>query len=249
MLQFCQCEALPFFILGKGSNTLFDDRGFNGLVILNCLDYCHQKEALFTVGAGFSFARLGNLTARLGYSGLEFAAGIPATCGGAIFMNAGAQGQEVSTCLQTVTYVNTMGEERLFKKEELELGYRTSSFQKMQGAISEATFLLHACSEAKERQKKAVEYRLMTQPYKNPSAGCAFRNTEQSSAGALIDSCGLKGLREGGALVSEKHANFIVNAGGATAVDVLLLIQKVKQQVFDKSGVHLETEIRYIPYE
>lgn len=249
MLKFCHSVGLPFFILGKGSNTLFDDRGFKGLVILNRLDYLTQEGALFTVGAGYSFARLGVQTAGRGFSGLEFAAGIPATCGGAIFMNAGAGGQDVSSALESVTYINSSGEERVYQKEELEFRYRYSTFQKLKGAIVEGSFSLLASEGAKKKQQSALDYRLKTQPYKSPSIGCIFRNPHAASAGGLIESCGLKGLKKGGAEVSSKHANFVINAGEAKAAEVLELIQMVKKRVFEEKGILLEEEIRYLPYE
>lgn len=250
MLMFCHQERLPFFILGKGSNTLFDDRGFNGLVILNKIDYLHEKKSYFQVGAGYSFARLGQETARRGYGGLEFAAGIPGTCGGAVFMNAGASGQETFETLVEVTYLTHEGDELVFKKDDMQYGYRFSSFQSMKGSIVEACFALKPCAEAKIQQKKAIEYRVKTQPYKDPSIGCIFRNpSRDNSAAFLIDQCGLKGMKEGGAFVSMKHANFIVNLENAEARDVLNLIQKIKEAVFSKTQIHLQEEIRFLPYE
>lgn len=249
MLAFCHEKALPFFILGKGSNSLFDDRGFNGLVIANKIDTLEQKGNEFVAGAGYSFARLGSQTARLGFSGLEFAAGIPATVGGAIFMNAGANGKETCEPLQTTIFINDKGEKKIIKKQELEFGYRTSSFQKMKGAIVSGTFLLEPSSNAKEIQKKIVDYRLKTQPYKDKSAGCAFRNPPGSVAGRLIEECGWKGKGIGGAAVSTRHANFIINKSQATSADILNLVKEVKEKVLKEKGILLEEEIRYVPYE
>jgi UDP-N-acetylmuramate dehydrogenase len=237
------------FILGKGSNCLFDDRGFNGLVILNKIDTIQQDENIFTVGGGYGFARLGGQTARLGFGGLEFASGIPATVGGAIYMNAGANGAQTADCLDCVLFVTAEGDLTSFKKEELHFDYRTSSFQKMKGAIVQGIFVLTSQVEAKEKQKKLLEYRLQTQPYKDKSAGCVFRNPEGcSSAGRLIDECGLKGINVGGAQVSPMHANFLINANGATAADILGLIELIKERVYREKGIKLEEEIRYIPY-
>lgn len=248
MLSFAHHRALPTFILGKGSNTLFDDRGFDGLVILNRIDYLDQEEALFTVGSGYSFARLGGLTSRHGWSGLEFASGIPATVGGAIYMNAGANGKETAERLVEVAYVTEKGELIRFQKEELHFAYRTSSFQKWKGAIVEGVFQLIPSESAKTAQKELLDYRLKTQPYKEKSAGCAFRNPPSVAAGKLIEECGLKGLSIGGAAVSDRHANFIVNSGNATAQDVHDLICKIKETIYQKKGVLLEEELRYIPY-
>ena len=249
MLSYCHQKKLPFFILGKGSNTLFDDRGYNGLVIFNRIDTLEHQEGRFIVGSGYGFARLGSQTARLGWSGLEFASGIPATVGGAIYMNAGANGKETKDALESVTFVTETGEIVNYKKEELEFGYRHSSFQRMQGAIVSAVFILTSSPVAKVSQKEILEYRLKTQPYKDKSAGCAFRNPPGLAAGKLIDECGGKGIRVGQAAVSDKHANFIINTGSAKASDILHLIREIKETVYKEKGVHLEEEIRYVPYE
>jgi len=248
VLRFCHIAKLPVYILGKGSNSLFDERGFCGAVLLNKIDRCHQEGPLFRVGAGYSFARLGQLTARLGYSGLEFAAAIPASVGGAVFMNAGANGQQTFDALHQVTYITKEGKRLLFTKEQMTFGYRNSCFQKMQGAIVEAIFSLRIDQGARAHQKEIVDYRLQTQPYKSHSCGCVFKNPPGKSAGALIEECGLKGAKVQAAAVSPKHANFIVNQGGATAGQICDLIAFVKEEVYQKSGVLLEEEIRYIPY-
>ncbi len=250
MLQVSSDLGLRVFILGKGSNTLFDDRGFDGLVILNKIDYLKMEEGeIFRAGSGYSFARLGGITARLGVTGLEFASGIPATVGGAIYMNAGANGQETFDTLLEVGFLSSKGESLNLKKADLQFGYRTSSFQKMEGAIVEGIFQLKPSISAKETQKKILNYRLKTQPYKEKSAGCAFRNPEGEAAGKLIDTCGLKGVSVGGAQVCPLHANFIVNSTQAKAQDVLALIQKVKETVYEQKGVLLEEEIRFVSYD
>ncbi|MFZ0566115.1 MAG: UDP-N-acetylmuramate dehydrogenase [Chlamydiales bacterium] len=248
MLIFAYRNGLSFFILGKGSNCLFDDRGYHGLVIRNRIDYLNQQENVFTAGGGYSFARLGKVTARLGWSGLEFAAGIPATVGGAIFMNAGANGQETADTLTHVDYVSEAGEMSSFSREQLTFDYRTSPFQQMKGAIVGGAFRLKDSQSAKRDQNKNLNDRLKTQPYSEKSAGCVFRNPQNFSAGQLIEESGLKGYQIGGACVSKKHANFIVNTGGAKASDVLQLIETIKEKVYQKKGILLREEIRYIPY-
>jgi len=249
MLAYAHQTGLPVHVLGKGSNSLFDDRGFNGLVILNRIDFLEQKEHVFTVGSGYSFARLGGVTARGGWSGLEFASGIPATVGGAIYMNAGANGKETADVLAEVGYVTEKGELIRFQKEELHFGYRCSSFHKWRGAIVDSVFHLAPSDKAKVQQKEILDYRLKTQPYGDKSAGCAFRNPAGDSAGRLIDASGLKGLHVGGATISKMHANFIVNTGHAKARDVLELIDEIKEKIYREKGVLLEEEIRYIPYD
>lgn len=240
---------VPFIIVGKGSNTLFDDRGFDGLVILNKIAFCDQKEEIVHVGAGYNFSLLGVQTARRGWAGLEFASGIPATVGGAIFMNAGANGKETCESLETVSFVDENGNLRLFAKNELMFSYRFSSFQKMKGAIASATFRLEKHEDARKKQLDIVDYRMRTQPYKDKSAGCVFRNPKEHSAGALIERSGLKGLKVGGAEVSVLHANFLINKDKATARDVLELARLVKEKVFAATGIELEMELRYQDYD
>ena len=246
-LRFARENDLPFLILGKGSNCLFDDKGFEGLAILNKIDFCDYRASRVSVGSGYSFSLLGVQTARKGFSGLEFASGIPATVGGAVFMNAGANGKETCDALESVLYLHANGEKREYRKEELSFAYRFSSFQKMKGAILSATFSLHSDPTARAQQLKIIDYRMRTQPYKDKSAGCVFRNPQEGvSAGALIDQCGLKGFSFGGAKVSEMHANFIVNGGSASSRDVIELIRLIQEKVKEKTGVHLEPEIRLI---
>lgn len=249
MLLYAAHQQMPFFILGKGSNTLFDDRGFDGLVILNAIEGCCQVDHTFTVGSGYSFPRLGQVTAKLGYQGLEFAAGIPASVGGAIFMNAGAGGQQTFDCLHSVDYVTMSGECIRLHKGEMQWGYRHSCFQEMTGAIVGGCFELSTEVGAHQRQRLLVDYRLETQPYKMKSAGCVFRNPIGQSAGRWIEELGLKGMRVGGVSVSTKHANFIVNDQGGSAEDVRTLILLIQERVLNEKGMLLEEEIRYIPFE
>lgn len=245
----CRSEKLPFFIIGKGSNSLFHDKGFNGVIILNKIDFIdRQPEGRYHVGAGYSFSLLGTQTARHGYAGLEFASGIPGSVGGAVFMNAGANGKETCETLESVDYMTEDGILKTLPKDELFFAYRTSSFQKMPGAIIGATFKLTESATARDKQLEIIAYRKKTQPYSDKSAGCIFRNPNCGHAGALIDQSGLKGMQVGGAKVSEMHANFIVNAEKATAQDVLELINVIKKQVKEKTGFELESEVRVVPY-
>ena len=244
-----QKERCPFFVLGRGSNTIFDDQGFDGLVILNKMSALKSDEAgLYEVEGGYSFSRLGALTAKAHFTGLEFASGIPGSVGGAIFMNAGANGLETANTLLSVNYLFESGELKTFSKSELSFSYRTSPFQKMKGAILSGTFQLQKNSEAREKQIALIDYRTATQPYNEKSAGCMFRNPEGHSAGRLIEESGLKKFSIGDAFVSEKHANFICNRGSATAKEVLELIQEIQVRVKQKTGLELETEVRFIPY-
>lgn len=242
-LQFAKDHSVPYLVIGKGSNCLFPDQGYEGLVILNKIDFCEWKGNQVYVGAGYSFSLLGIQSARKGFGGLEFASGIPATVGGAIFMNAGANRRETCEAIHSVVYLDETRKE--FFRSDLKFAYRYSPFQRMEGAILAATFTLYPNKAARANQLKIVEGRMKTQPLKEKSAGCIFRNpAPHISAGAMIDQCGLKGFKVGGAKISEIHANFIVNAGHATAQDVLDLIAIVQERVAAKAGVHLEPEIQ-----
>lgn len=241
-------QQVPFLVIGKGSNCLFDDQGFDGLIIVNKISYLHQQDADLDVGAGYNFSLLGVQTARNGWSGLEFASGIPASVGGAVYMNAGANGAETKDCLVEVCYLHPDGEVENFSRDQIDFHYRYSSFQKMQGAILSAKFHLTKKEDARQKQLSIVNYRTKTQPYGDKSAGCVFRNPEGFSAGALIEKCGLKGVKCGGAEVSTLHANFIVNKAQAKAQDVLDLAELVARTVKEKEGVELDMEIRRIPY-
>jgi UDP-N-acetylmuramate dehydrogenase len=249
-LLFAKSKKIPYFVLGKGSNCLFDDRGFNGLVILNRLDWIQEiSPGTFHAGAGTSFALLGIQTAKKGWSGLEFASGIPASVGGAVAMNAGAGQMETKDTLTAVEFLTVEGDILNFNAKDLPFSYRTSPFQKMDGIIISATFTLTASSEAKSKQKELVNYRIQTQPYGEKTCGCVFQNPPGRSAGALIESCGLKGTIVGGAKVSEKHANFLTNHNGATGSDIKKLIEKVKVEVKEKTGIELQLEVKLIPYD
>lgn len=249
LLLRCHQQQIPYLIIGKGSNCLFDDQGFNGVLILNKIDFLETpKLGVFHVGAGYSFSLLGSQTARLGWSGLEFAAGIPGSIGGAVFMNAGANGSDTSQSLISVDFMTPQGELYCFKKSQVSFAYRFSSFQKMPGAIVGASFALTEDKFARQKQLNLLSYRQKTQPLKEKSAGCIFRNPLQTKAGALIDKSGLKGLKMGGAKISEKHANFIINEENATSKDVLSLIQMIQNKIKQEMGIDLESEIRYIPY-
>lgn len=249
-LSYCTKTQLPYFILGKGSNILFDDRGFNGVVIANRIDFLEKKEEhIWHAGAGYSFSLLGTQTARAGLSGLEFASGIPGSVGGAVYMNAGANGRETCESLLSVDFLLPSGELKQFDRKDISFGYRFSSFQSAAGAIVGATFQLASFAQARTNQIDLIRYRQRTQPYGDKSAGCVFRNPENQSAGALIEKIGLKGTSVGGAQVSPLHANFLINTGDASAANVIDLIQLIKNKIKDCKGIELECEVRYIPYQ
>jgi UDP-N-acetylmuramate dehydrogenase len=242
-------EKMPFWVVGKGSNALFDDRGFDGLVILNKIDFIEFNSGKLHVGGGTSFSLLGAKMARKGWGGLEFASGIPGSLGGAIYMNAGANQMETSDYLYAVGFIDEEGQFQEKKKEELLFGYRFSSFQRSHEIIVSARFELVKGEKIREKQRRIIEYRTKTQPYGEKSAGCIFRNPEGGAAGALIEACGLKGKKVGGAEVSTLHGNFIINTNGASANDVLALIKLIQETVEKKTGKCLEMEVEKVPYQ
>jgi len=245
--SFAATAKLPLVVVGKGSNCLFPDQGFDGVVLVNRIDFCTFSDSFVEVGAGYSFSLLGAQAAKRGLSGLEFASGIPASVGGAVFMNAGANGQETATTLHSVRFIDSEGGDKTFLAKDLHFAYRLSPFQSMAGCIVSATFALTKDEAARSRQLTLLTHRLKTQPGKAKSAGCVFRNPSTGpSAGALIDRCQLKGERVGGAKVSEIHANFIVNDASATCADVRALIAHVQKTVQEQTGVWLEPEVRII---
>ena len=247
--KWIQRTALPFWIVGRGSNSLFDDRGFDGLIILNRINFFRLLGTCLHVGAGYSFSLLGHQLVRLGLSGLEFAAGIPGSVGGAIYMNAGAHGMDTQSVLDAVYVIDEEGVYREKKKSHLQFGYRFSSFHVKQDIIVSGKFVLKKCDQSRKKQLALIGHRMKTQPYRAKSAGCVFRNIADMPAAILIERCGLKGKSIGGAEISSLHANFIINRGGATALNVLELISLVKQIVKQKTGYDLKTEVKCVPYQ
>ncbi|KAF7129185.1 hypothetical protein RHSIM_Rhsim10G0067200 [Rhododendron simsii] len=251
VVRYCQEHCIRFMIVGKGSNCLFDDMGFDGCVILNRIEFLERIDSnTFTVGSGFGFNRLGILCSSKGLTGLEFAGGIPGTVGGAAYMNAGANGQETADVVDSIEMVTTEGELQRLNRMDLKFGYRLSPFQDMKdlAAIVAVTFRLKQSESARRRQIEHLERRRNSQPLGERTAGSVFRNPSNSglSAGELIESAGLKGRRVGGAMVSNIHANFFINSGGSTCQDMLELISLVKETVYRKCGVQLKEEVMYV---
>lgn len=249
-IEFAAGRGLPWLILGRGSNLLVRDGGIRGLVIKTglCLREMSNRGSEIEAGAGITLAELANEAARLGLAGLAFAAGIPGTLGGGIFMNAGAYGGELSQVVQSVTAYYPGQGPRTWTAAELDLGYRSSRFQREQAVIESLRLLLTPGDERAIREEMAcyARRRQEKQPLNLPSAGSVFRRPPGGYAGTLIEETGLKGRRVGQAQVSEKHANFIVNLGGATAADVLALIELVRRAVEERTGILLEPEIRVV---
>ncbi|XP_020087964.1 uncharacterized protein LOC109709973 [Ananas comosus] len=252
-IRYCEMKRIQYLIVGRGSNCLFDDRGFDGLVILNRLDQFEVIEpGVYMVGSGYPFNRLGVRCSVEGYSGLEFAGGIPGTVGGAVFMNAGANEQDTGSVIDEVEIVTTEGEVQRLRRSDIAFGYRWSSFQEMTdlAAILSARFRLTAAEKSRERQRALLERRRRTQPIRERTAGSVFRNPLNLgiSAGELIELAGLKGFEIGGAKVSPLHANFFINFNSSTSSDMLLLINHVKEEVHRVFQVQLKEEMRYVPY-
>lgn len=253
VISYCARQNIRFLVIGKGSNCLFDDRGFDGCVILNRICFLERHASgVYHVGSGYPFNVLGTQCSNDGFTGLEFASGIPGTVGGAVFMNAAADGQETAGVLKSVEVVTIHGNKHQMQRAELSYGYRSSPFQMAQGfaAISSATFALAPSPTSRERQREFLKRRKQTQPLAERTAGCVFKNPGSGcqSAGSLIDKAGLKGVSVGAAKVSEIHANFLVNVKDARAKDMINLISLVKEQVRLQLGVDLEEEIIFVPF-
>lgn len=242
---------LPFFILGGGSNLLVADERYNGLVIKMKNTKCKMRneklKCKIFVEAGYSLAKLVRDSIYKNLTGLEWAAGIPGTIGGAIKGNAGAFGSSMADIVKTVEVLDSKNlKTKIFKNKDCKFGYRDSIFKKNKTLIILSTKLQLERGNKKEIEKKIKEYlnyRKKTQPLDLPSAGSIFKNPPGKSAGELIEKCGLKGKKIGNAQISEKHANFIVNLGGAKAKDVLKLINLAKKKVKERFSIELEEEL------
>ena len=241
----------PLLMLGNGSNLLAADEGLDALVVhpgrLDGLE--RTGERTVRAQAGVSLARLASFAQREGLEGLAFAHGIPGSLGGGVYMNAGAYGGEMKQVLSFVTAWLPGAGIRQLSLEELDLGYRHSVFSGTRGAVLEAELLLEPGSPEAIQVRMADfdRRRREKQPLEYPSAGSVFKRPEGHFAGGLIEQCGLKGFRIGGAQVSEKHAGFIVNTGGAACADVLALIAHIRKTVYDQTGVNLEPEVKTVP--
>lgn len=244
--QYAKQNKIKIFVLGKGSNILFDDKGFWGLVVHNNIEFLRIFKNNVYVGAGYSFASLGVQSVHNNLSGLEFAASIPGSVGGAVYMNASAFGQAVSDTIERVSWLDEEGKILILKKNQMEFAYRDSVFQKRKGIILSCVFALEKDEKSREKQLEIVKKKRKTQPIIANSAGCVFKNPENLAAGKLIEECNLKNYRIGGAKVSELHANFIINEKNASSKDVLNLISFIKKVVKEKKNILLEEEIKII---
>lgn len=254
-------KGLPYFILGNGTNLLVSDNGYDGVVITLAGDFSAIEDlenGAFKVGAAVPLGRFARTTLKQGFAGIHKLAGIPGTLGGAIYMNAGAYGQEIGSCCTMVTALDESGNVHEIPANDCGFGYRQSIFQKNKAIILSATFQLPAASaegktvaDLEAELAECMAKRKASQPLNMPNAGSTFKRLDkgatdtpaQIAPGYYIEQAGLKGHRIGGAEVSTLHANFIVNAGGATANDIKQLSEFVQQKVAEKFGIQLKREI------
>lgn len=255
ILQHCRAQGVRVYLLGNGSNTLFDDAGFDGAVVdMRGLNEMKASDAdtdlvRITAGAGQTLGRLCSKAQTLGLTGLEFACGIPGTVGGAVYMNAGAYGGELKDVLERVTFLDSDLQLRTLPAADLKMGYRTSLFEENPDwcILSATVVLRHGDGAAVlARMQELLGRRKDKQPLEWPSAGSTFKRPQGAFAGKLIEECGLRGFTVGGAQISEKHCGFVINRGGATCADVVALTEQVSRIVRDKTGFVLEREIRVV---
>lgn len=245
-------QDIPLTLLGAGSNLLISDQGIPGLVVST--RYLRQSQfdlesGRITAAAGEPIAKVAWKAAKLGWWGLEWAVGIPGTVGGAVVMNAGAHNQSTSDCLVSALVLSPDGTLETLTAEELGFSYRTSNLQGDRRLVIEATFQLKTGFSREEVMTQTthnLHQRKNSQPYDKPSCGSVFRNPTPQYAARLIENLGLKGCRIGDAEVSQRHANFILNAGNAKAQDIYRLIQHVQEQVYSHCSLLLEPEVKIL---
>ncbi len=250
-IEIIKRHGVKWTVIGRGSNLLVADKGIEGAVIklgVGMDDFKLEGETL-TVGGGYSIIKLSTIISKKGLSGLEFASGIPGSIGGAVYMNAGAHGSDMSNIVVKARILFDDGTIEWLSNEELDFSYRTSILQEKRPGICIEVVLQLKQGEKEDIvavMQKNKDYRRETQPWNYPCAGSIFRNPLPNYAGQLVEAAGLKGYQIGGAKISEMHGNFIVNAGGSTAQDVLDLIAFVKKTILEKYDVKMETEVEII---
>lgn len=250
--RWAQEEGLPITLLGAGSNLLISDRGLNGLVIasrhLQGVEF-DASTGRVSAGAGKAIAALAWAAAKRGWEGLQWAVGIPGTVGGAVVMNAGAHRACVADCLVSAVVLWPTGEIEELTAKDFDYSYRSSNLQGGNRSILRATFQLQPGAEPARvmaATQQNLEQRKRSQPYHLPSCGSVFRNPQPQAAGWLIEQLGLKGYQIGNARVAHRHANFILNLGGATAADIFHLIAHVQEQVEQHWQITLQPEVKFL---
>ncbi|PKR78539.1 UDP-N-acetylenolpyruvoylglucosamine reductase [Halalkalibacillus sediminis] len=242
---------IPVRVIGRGSNLLIPDDGIRGAVIqfAKGLDHLEIDGTQITVGGGYPLVKLATIISRKGLRGLEFAGGIPGSVGGAVYMNAGAHGSDVSKILVKAHILYENGESEWLTNEEMQYSYRTSVLQEdKKGYCIEAVFQLEEGDKDTiiEEMKKHKDYRRETQPWDYPCAGSIFRNPLPNHAGKLVEELGLKGYQIGGAKISDLHGNFIVNEGEGSYEDVMNLIKYIQKTIKEKYDIEMETEVEIL---
>ena len=250
VVSLCRDMNIPLHVIGNGSNILVGDDGVDGVVLalFNTFSDYEIKDNVITAQAGMSLIKLAVIALREGLTGLEFASGIPGSVGGAVYMNAGAYDGQMKDVVTSVTVLDEAGNIRILGRDELDMGYRTSAVAKNNMIVLQVVIELKYGDkeQIKDRMNQLSELRKQKQPLEYPSAGSTFKRPEGYFAGKLIADAGLKGYSIGGAAVSEKHAGFVVNMGGATAKDVVELTDYIKKRIIEQFGVTLELEIKKI---
>ena len=249
LVRFARRHEIPYLVLGRGSDLVVSDAGIRGLVILNRAEGARVEGTRLVAESGLPLASAATMTQEAGLTGLEFGLAVPGSVGGAVWANAGAHGSDIAAVLESATVLRADGTEAVEPVSALGLGYRESRFKHAPGdLILGANFNLYPDDPAAigSRLAEIRAWRREHQPLTRPSAGSIFRNPPGDSAGRLIDACGLRGSRLGGAAISEKHANFIVNMSEATAADVRSLAERARQAVSDEFGIELEYEVQFV---
>ena len=250
IIEICKEEALPYFILGNGSNLLVSDDGYRGVIIQLYRNYgeISVEGNMIRANAGALLSQIASAAKNASLTGFEFAGGIPGTLGGAVVMNAGAYGGEMKNVLKEVTVMTGDGEVITLPAEKLEMGYRTSIVKKNSYLVLSAVLVLEEGDQEaiKARMKELTEQRVSKQPLEFPSAGSTFKRPEGYFAGKLIMDAGLRGYQTGGAQVAEKHCGFVINKDNATAADVCRLMKDVQDKVKEQFGVTLEPEVKFL---
>ncbi len=252
ILKFVKEENIKLTILGNGSNVLVLDKGIKGITLLMKIEKIEMHEegnkVLVKLGAGEKIAKVGRVFLNKSLTGFEEISGIPGTIGGAVRMNAGANGKEMKDIVKTVTCMDLSGNRKVFTNKEMEFSYRRSIVFSKKYIVTEVEIELEKGKEQeiKEKMDKYAKFRKEKQPLEYPSAGSTFKRGEDFITAKLIDEAGLKGMSVGGAEISTKHAGFIINKNNATAKDVLDLVQKVKEEIYKKFGKNIELEIEIL---
>lgn len=248
IVALCKEADMPYYILGNGSNLLVGDKGYRGVIIQIYKEMNHIRidGDKVIAQAGALLSRVGTATLEAELTGFEFAAGIPGTVGGAVFMNAGAYGGEMKDIIANATVLTQDGDIVTINKEDLELGYRTSVIAKKGYVVLEAEYQLQKGDKEaiRARMDELKVQRVTKQPLEYPSAGSTFKRPEGYFAGKLIQDAGLRGFQVGGAEVSEKHCGFVINKDQATAADIQELMRQVSDKVMQEFGVKLEPEVK-----